>query len=107
MSSVKIKPYPFPVVLYYQNQPYEASILKITTVGFMCKTTLPLFLKVGQKLTCQFQIPLEPKHHEVSVKVIKTWDHLDKTHLIELHFTESQVPLTQEIVRFLTKIGQL
>ncbi len=112
----KVKPYPFFVSLLIedQNKVIEGSILKMTPIGFIVKETTVDHLKVGHHLKASFKLPAEVSQHTVTCKVIKTYDQMipnsdgtfGKELLAELHFSHPSDILTNEILRFIVKIGQ-
>ena len=89
-----------------KDVPHTAEVMKITTIGFICKMNQSVYLRVGHNTTGLLQMPLENKEHMVNLKVIKTWDHTDKTYLFELHFIKPDPSLLTEIMQFIRKIGQ-
>jgi hypothetical protein len=106
VESIKVKPYPFPITLFIKEQPFPAEVMKITGIGLICKVTQSIYLRVGHNTKGSFTMPLEAKEHMVDMKVMKSWDHVDKTYLFELHFLKPEPQLLSEIMQFTKKIGQ-
>ncbi len=107
----KVSPYPFSASLTFSERKIQGEILKLVAHGFLmdCKGQV---LKVGDIGQVQFEIPVNRDFVTTSVRVIKTYDHVQvdpnvPKRIAELHFLKLSDTHFAHIDRFLKQIKQL
>lgn len=110
----KIKPYPFDATISKEGSatPVLVHILKITPVGFIAKVTKDMFI-VANTHQAEFKLPSSSEKLVEPVKVIKTYDSMEKqesglgkVYMAEFHFTQFKAHTKGMILAFMKNIGQ-
>lgn len=110
----KIRPYPFEAKIGKEGlaTPTVVQILKIAPVGFIAKVAKDMFI-VGQHHQVEFVLPTYEDKIIEPIKVIKTYDSMEKgeaglgkTYMAEFHFTQFKAHTKALITGFMKHIGQ-
>lgn len=110
----KIRPYPFDARIGREGQANLTTvhILKITPIGFIAKVEKDMFV-VGEHHNVEFVLPTYADKILEPIKVIKTYDSMEKgdagigkTYMAEFHFTQFKAHTKALISGFMKHIGQ-
>jgi hypothetical protein len=111
-----VKPYPIATQLMVKEgaPPMAGRILRVNQQGFMFQFEGVTPLKLGEKIFCNFTLPVLGTLIVAQVKVIKTylqWADVSSTEKVkiqrlELHFINASSVQLKKILEFTTKIKQ-
>jgi hypothetical protein len=107
----RIRPFPFEGQITIGAQSVPVRIHKMTLTGLLLEANA--FLKVGQRYTLQFTLPVLKSQVTADVVAVKTWDQFAAPiskggtvlKMIELHFKDVPGESHANVVAFLKKIG--
>ncbi len=114
-TTKKIKPYPIEaLVSKAQGQPAaKGHIVKLVPAGFLMRVNVDIY-RVAEQYYVQFQIPGLQATVSENVKVMKTYDSMEKTptgqlvksYLVEFQFLNVHGNTLSNIKKFAMMIGQ-
>lgn len=109
----KVKPYPFPIILFsgVQPKPSKAQVLRLAQHGAVIQLQEQV-LMVGTEFPVEFSTPVQNAELKLTAKVIKTYDRVNPKggapeRLAEIHFKGITSEEIKKIYQFLVAIRQV